>query len=108
MIKHIVWRLFSVKRVVGLLRNNHVRLWGRDLSKIRGYFRTVESATYGNRIAIEIIQMVVLSINGKRLPSGRKRCCYSLPYPYSTCTIVRRNYMHILVVTRYRMYRRHS
>ena len=34
-----------MKCVVGPLRNNRVRLWGRDLSKIRGYFRTVESAT---------------------------------------------------------------
>ena len=37
---------------------------------------------------------------------GRVCCCYSLPY--SICTIVHRNYMHILVVSRYRMYSRHS
>ena len=59
-----------------------------------------------HEIAIEIRHKVVLSINGKRLPLGRVCCCYSLPY--STCTIVRRNYMHILVVTRYRMYSQHS
>ena len=54
----------------------------------------------GNRIAIEIRQKVVLRINGKRLPSGRVRWRYSLPC--STCTIVCRNYMHKLVVTKYR------
>ena len=52
----------------------------------------------GIRIAIEIRQKVVLSINGNRLPSGRVRSCYSLPY--STGTIVRGNYMRSLVVYR--------
>ncbi len=45
MIKLVIGRLWNAKRVVGPLRNNRVRRWGRDLSKFRGYFRTVESAT---------------------------------------------------------------
>ena len=69
-----------------------------------GILRTVESAV----MAIKIRQKVVLSINGKRLPLGRVRCCYSLPYSTSTGTIVRGNYMRFLVVYRYCMYRWHS
>ncbi len=45
MIKLVIGRLWNAKGVVGLLRNNHVRRWGHNLSKFRGYFRTVESAT---------------------------------------------------------------
>ncbi len=60
----------------------------------------------GNRIAIDIRQKVVLSINGNRLLSGRVRCCYSLPY--STCIFIHGNSICILVVLRYCMYMGHS
>ncbi len=60
----------------------------------------------GIRIAIEIRQKVVLSINGKRMPLGRVCCCSSLPY--STCIFICGNSICILVVMRYHMYIGHS